>query len=140
MKITATLVGVLAFAGCLVAPIQAGPSAPGPDFLDAELHVTPGAGIEPGPSGFSVRQITAAMGEGKKHWKAQVGGQWILGIGKTDPLSGRKQALVVLFALRQGNPKNGVVIARMMGNRQEFPPALIFQFVQQAAIKAEGKK
>ncbi len=116
------------------------PGGPGKGFLGAELYVTPGAGIAPGPGGFSVHQIVDALGTAKKTWKSFAKGQWMLTVNKTDQMSGKRLTMKMLFARLRASEADGVLLKRVIANRQEFNQGQIFQLAQQLALKAEAKK
>lgn len=114
----------------------------GPDrkFLGAELYVTPGAGIAPGPGGFSVHQIVDALGTGRKSWKSFGRGQWMVTVRKTDQMSMKRQTMKMLFVRYRGGGGQGVIMKRVIVNRQELNQGQIFQLVQRLALKAEAKQ
>ena len=113
---------------------------PNKGFLGAELYVTPGAGIAPGPGGFSVHQIVDALGTAKKTWKSFGKGQWMLTLNKTDQMSGKRLTMKILFARNRGGGGEGVLLKRVIANGQEFNQGQIFQLAQQLALKAEVKQ
>lgn len=137
MKILATLIGVLAVLGSLVAPVQAAPG-PGKEFLGAELYVV--AGGSPMAGGFSVRQIVDALGTAKKNWKSFGTGQWMVTVDKVDKMSGKRLTMKMLFVRHKSGADDGVLLKRVIANGQEMNQGQIFQLAQQLAFKAEAKK
>ncbi len=132
----------LVIAALILAPasIAIAAGGPGKEFLSRELNITPGAGIAPGPSGFTVQQIVDALGEAKKTWKSLSTGQWMVTVNKTDQMSGKRLTMKMMFARVRASEGNGVLLKRVIVNRQEMNQGQIFQLAQQLALKAEAKK
>ena len=60
------IVGLWIVAAVIWRGVGGGGNPPDTAFLGAELYVTPGARIAPGPGGFSIYQIVDTLGTGRK--------------------------------------------------------------------------
>ena len=126
--------------GLLLVTTAVAAGGPSKEFLARELHVTPGPGIAPGPSGFSVKQIVGALEGSKTSWKSLGKGQWRATVTKVDPTTRRYLTVKILFVGIGDDTGKGALMKRVNANGQELNLGQIFQFAQQLAFKAEAKK
>ncbi len=134
-NLVALVIAALIFAPASIA-ITAG--GPGKVFLANEMYVV--AGGSPMAGGFSVHQIVDALGTAKKTWKSVGKGQWMLTVNKTDQMSGKRLTMKMLFTRLRASEGDGVLLKRVIVNRQEMNQGQIFQLAQQLALKAEAKQ
>ena len=123
-----------------LASIALAAGGPSKEFLARELHVTPGPGIAPGPSGISVQQIVGALEGSKTSWKSLGKGQWRATVTKVNPATRRYMTVKILFVGIGDDAGKGALMKRVNANGQVLNQGQIFQFAQQLAIKAEAKK
>ena len=134
-NLVALVIAALIFAPASIAIAAGGPSK---EFLAKEMYVV--AGGSPMAGGFSVHQIVDALGATKKTWKAFGKGQWMVTVNKTDQMSGKRLSMKMLFTRLRASEGDGVLLKRVIANRQEMNQAQIFQLTQQLAFRAEAKK
>ena len=64
----------------------------------------------------------------------------MLTLKKTDRMSRKRLIMKMLFVRYRGGGGEGVIMKRVIVNRQELNQGQIFQLVQRLALKAEAKQ